>query len=121
MDFYTVCRAFAMMAQIPFEEATANDGLIRTAIQLVEDRLQPEADCEKYADLLCRLAAAEASYDYWVLHANCGGTQTFKTGEVTLSIDTEEALRAAKALRDEYRKKAAALLQDDGFLFCAVG
>lgn len=121
MEVSAVCRLLAKLAQMRADEVMEYIGLVRLAIQRVESELRPGVDPEENRELLQYVAAADAYYSYCVMRANLLGTESVKTGEVTLTADAKSAVASAKAIRDDFYGRAAGLLQDTGFYFGSAG
>lgn len=117
MEVSAVCRLFAKLAQMRADEVMEYIGLVKLAIQRVESELRPGVDAEKNQELLQYVAASDAYYSYCVIRANMLGTQSVKTGEVTITADAKSAIASAKAVRDDFYGRAAGLLRDTGFYF----
>ena len=120
MELTTICKLFAAFTGMTAEETLEQLDLIRLAKEELEASLKPGCDPEEHRQALSYAAAALAFYRYSLLAANTGGVRSLRSGEMTVTSDSDDAVRVAREIRDEFLALAAPCLRDDRFLFRAV-
>ena len=123
LDRDMVIEMFAMFSDLGADECERWRGFCVFAAERIESRLRPDADTEKYADMLCSAAAAWAYCDYLMAGSAMASSDEIRVGDIALknaaSSGTDK--NTALEMRDYFMQQVAFLLKSGMPILLATG
>ncbi len=119
MDILLVLESFMLVSGLTKEEAERWLPLCHWAAASVYGRLRSDVDVIAHRAAVCYAAGVTAYYKYVLRNAAQNGSSRFSVGDVTVSENVNDGVKAAKALYDEAMASVEHLF-GDGFAFMGV-
>ena len=113
-DLSLIKKDFIILSSYSEEEARHFESFMEAEAEYVDSLLKNEEDENKACIVF--LCASRAYYQC-LLTNQSDGISSFKAGDISYSVETNEALNNARAICDFALAKCTALLKDERFAF----
>lgn len=120
MNIETILQLFCRLSGLDTAAVSENRFLCETALDLIQSRLDPEADLSGCGSRLNYAAAALAYYRYVLKNLTDGDLSEIKVGEISAKSSASREAEAAEKLCKDAFDGIRSLLQQEGFVFTSV-